>query len=329
MAEPAQEVELEQGGIEVDIAQEGTTPAVEVVVAPELPARAAEQSAKPVPTVGVEALQSQIKALEGREQAALRERANQERIAREHATALAAAQEEIAQARGETVDARRATVDTSILAAQAESDNARREYQLALEAGDFGKASEANAKLIKAASQVTLLEDKKRTFADEAARPRPLEGAVRQPQRPTNEVDAYIETKSPRTQTWLRDHPECVTDPRMNNKTVGAHYEALAEGYSPDTEGYFLFIDRKLGFAGQPAEAADEQETHVEAAPVRRQKALVPAAPVSRDAPRGERSTSRMYLTRGEQEVAEALGITPSEYARRKQAMEKQGYYHT
>lgn len=326
MAEQEQEVILEAGGIEVDIAPEGggqqqTAPA-EVVVTPE--------PASKTPVVGVEQLQSQIKALENREQAALRERANQERIARENAAALAAAQEEIARTRGENVDARRANIDTSIIAAQSAADIARRDYQLALESGDFAKAGEANWKLNQAAAQVALLEEKKNQFAEDANRPKSHEGAVRQPpQRVTNEVDAYIETKSPRTQSWLREHPECVTDPRMNNKTVGAHYEALAEGYSPDTEGYFLFIDRKLGFAGSIAESEPEREA-VEAAPARKaNKAAPPAAPVSRDPQRGERSPSRMYLTRGEQEVAEALGITPSEYARRKQAMEKQGFYHT
>lgn len=320
------EVTLEHGGIEVEIGPESKLG--EQALAPAEPQKTPEKPLEQ-PAIGVEALQNQIKALEGREAAALRDRANLEKRARDQAHELTRAQEDNAKARGEIVDARRTTIDTQIVAAQAEADVARRDYQLALEGGDFSKASEANWRLNKAAAQVALLDEKKAVFAETAQRPH--EGAVRQQQaQPTNDADTYIETKSPRTQAWLREHPECVTDPRMNNKTVGAHYEALAEGYAPDTEGYFGFIDRRLGYAGQIAEPNEQAELN-EAPPQRKaaQRAQPPAAPVSRDPPRSERSPGRMYLSRGEQEVAEALGITPSEYARRKQAMEKQGFYHT
>lgn len=331
MAEPAQEVELEPGGIEVDIAQE-TPPAGKQAAVPIEPPAQAVTPPVAAPAVGVETLQGQIKALEAREAAALRERANQERIARDRSAELQRAQEEIARSRGETIDARRATIDTSIIAAQGEADSARRDYQLALEAGDFAKASEANYKLNKAAAQVVLLEEKKTVFAENANAPRVTEGAVTRQaqQRPSSDVDSYIETKSPRTQAWLREHPDAVTDPRLNNKTVAAHYEALAEGYSPDTDSYFGFIDRKLGFAGNVEPEQAFEAPPVETAPARKAptQKTPPAAPVSRDPPRSERTATRMYLTRGEQEVAEALGITPSEYARRKQSMEKQGFYH-
>lgn len=323
MADNEQEV-LEDGGIEVEIASTETPESKPDAAAP----AEVKVESEPQPSqAAVDELRTQLKAMENREAAALRERQHLERVAREQAAELARAQEEAVRARGEMVDVRRTTLDSSIVAAQAEADLARRDYQTALEVGDFTKAAEANWRLNKAAAQAALLEEKKQTFATE--QPRPHEGSVRQPQRNADPVESYIENKSPRTQSWLRAHPETITDPRMNNKTVAAHYDALAEGYAVDTEGYFNYIDRKLGFAGQVNEPAETLAQEPPEQPRQRQRAAPPAAPVSRDPPRSEKNTGRMYLTKGEQEVAEALGITPSEYARRKQAMEKQGYYHS
>lgn len=328
------ETRLEDGGIEVDIGlPEGSSPPP-VTAIDTRQAEAAPQT-PPAPQVGVEEMRNQIKALEAREAAALRQRADFERLARDHAAQVTAAQEEVTRTRAESAGFQRTTIDSEIQAAQSEADVARRDYQAALETGDFAKASDANWRVNKAASRMNLLEEKKTVLASEA--PRPHEGAVRQPGLPPqqtqppryqSDVEQFISDKSPRTQAWLRTHPETITDPRMNNKTVAAHYEALAEGYSPDTDSYFTFVDRRLGFAGRIE--SDDPVVTVEAEPPRQQRRQTPpAAPVSRDAPRSERSNTRMYLTRGEQDVAEALGISPSEYARRKQAMEKQGYYHT
>lgn len=331
MAEQEQEVVLEPGGIEVDISADPSNKPQESKVSAGDPPERQPEPPRPEPTVGVEALQRQIKSLEQREAAALRERQHQESLAREKASELALAQEEIARVKGEAVDTRRASLDSSIIASQAEADIARRDYQLAMEQGDFAKVSEANLRLNKAAAQVALLEDKKANFA-EAARVRAHEGTVRQPQerqpqRPVDEVEAYIVNKSPRTQAWLREHAECITDPRMNNKTVSAHYAALAEGFSPDTESYFDFIDRNLGFAGdagfvEPEPVAEQPRR---AAP----RAAPPAAPVSRDPARNDRSGNRIYLSRSEQETAEALGMSHAQYAKNKVAMEKLGYYHS
>lgn len=328
------ETRLEDGGIEVDIGlpEGATTPPA--TVAETRPAEVAPQT-PPAPQVGVEELRNQIKALETREATALRQRADLERIAREQATQIAAAQEEANRSRAEAQGFQRSNIDSEIAAAQGEADIARRDYQAAMETGDFAKASEANWRINKAASRMNLLEEKKSVLATEPARPH--EGAVRpqglppqqtQPPRYQNDVEQFIADKSPRTQAWLRSHPETITDPRMNNKTVAAHYEALAEGYAPDTDSYFTFVDRRLGFSGRVEDP--DHSVAVDVDPPRQQRRQPPpAAPVSRDAPRSERTNTRMYLTRGEQEVAEALGISPSEYARRKQAMEKQGYYHT
>lgn len=310
------------GGVEVDIGGDASPPA-------QTPPPAAQVVAPPapeIPAVGVDELKRQLKSMEEREASALRERSNMERIAREQADKLALAEAESAKARGEAIDQRRGSIESSIVASQTESDMARRDYQLALEAGDFQKAAEANQKQIRAAAIVASLEQKK-TALDEAPRQqaaepaRPYQGAVTQPQ-PSNDIEAYIRTKTPRTQEWLRAHPETVTDERMNNKTVAAHYEARSEGYSPDTDSYFDFIDRRLGFAGQVVLPPTEDPA------AKRQRTAPPAAPTSRDSPRAESST-RMYLTRGELETADQLGLSPSDYAKRKAAMQKAGYYHS
>lgn len=105
-------------------------------------------------------------------------------------------------------------VESGIAAAKAEADAAARSYQSALEAGDFAKATEEQRKLARAEASTFALEREKDSLA--TRRPPATEGRVQQPiqqqQQPADPFERALVGVAPKSQEWLRKHPECVTD---------------------------------------------------------------------------------------------------------------------
>lgn len=335
----------EDGGVIVEL--DGTPPVTTqpAKVAEELAANEADRKAleaaeaaaaapvtpEPV-SEAVEELRAQLKASADREAASNRDRMRAEQERNAHQAEALRYQEESKRQQTEVQESRRSEIDSAILASAAEAESARREYQTALEGGDFKSASDANLKVNRAVAQQVFLEDRKATF-ENAPRPimHPAGRVEAQPEQPavSDPIEQFIQTRTPRTQQWLRKHTECVTDTQKNDKTVAAHYEAKSEGYVPDSDAYFDYLDRKLGFAQPIAATAAAAPVARVTEPAKPAKAPPPAAPVSREAPRAnELGSGRIYLSRSELEVAEALGLSPAEYGKRKQAMTKQGFYH-
>lgn len=322
--------------IEEPVAGSGTpapAPAA-AVTAPEVEV----EPAQPEPKVSeaVEELRSQLKQAADREAAERRERLRAEQQARQHEIDAQRAQEESRRFQDEAVESRRVEIDAGIAAAQANVDAGRRAYEAAFAAGDPKAMSDANVAINRASAQLVFLEDRK-SQVQVAVRQPTAAGRVEAPApQPVaaDPTEQYISSKTPRTQSWLRQHTECVTDPRMNNRAVAAYYEAMAEGYVADTDAYFDFMDRKLGFAGNaPAQSRQAPQRMTEntndAPPPRKVTKPPAAAPVSRESPRSqELGNGRIYLNKGELDAAEALGLSPAEYGKRKAIMTKQGFYH-
>lgn len=330
----------EDGGVIVDLPGENNDGVV-VAIDGGAPDNQAEPPEKAAPVVGpdpeqkldpklneaVEELRSQLQAQKDREAAAVQERVRVEQHNRQLEAEKQRWEEDTKKLQAEMLESRRSEIDSSIAAAQSAADAGRREYEAALASGDFQKVSEANLKVNRAAAQMVMLEDRKANF-DESARTPPVSGRVEAPP-PADRNETFIQSQSPRTQVWLRRHMECVTDQRMSNKTASAHYDALAEGITPETDAYYGYLDQKLGFAQTRQEMKQETTKQPSAAePPKRAtpKPIPAAAPVSHQTPRQE--ANRVYLTRSEMETADSLGISHAEYGKRKRAMEKQGFYH-
>lgn len=336
-------IEADDGGVFIDYSEQDAAekrlanadnqaaPAEPTVVEVAEPAAPAEPA---VPDAIAE-LRSQLRAAEDRRLAAESERRRAEQAAHQMQQDSLRFQEEARRANTEVLDSRRSEVDSGIAAAAAQAESAKRRYQSALDAGDSAGITEANAVLNEAIARKLLLESHKASLGTTERPSQTTTGRVeaQQQNQISDPVERYIADKSPRVQGWLRKHTDCVTDQRMNNKTVAAHYEAVAEGHVPETDAYFDFLDRKLGFAAQPATEPAAVRTVSEPAdpPARKpaQRQAPPAAPVSRESPRDQQlGNGRIYLTRSEIETAESLGLSPAEYGKRKAAMQKQGFYH-
>ena len=117
-----------------------------------------------------------------------------------------------------------------------------------------------------------------------------------------------------RAKTWLRDHPEYLSNPRKNAKIQDLHYVVIDEGHEPYSQGYFESMETHLGM--RQKEQIVNEDNDDDDPPQRTRPAMV-SAPVSREAPSngsGDRP-GRITLTVAQKEAAKIAGISEKEYA--------------
>ena len=153
------------------------------------------------------------------------------------------------------------------------------EAQAKLAQRDFQTAFENGDVPAMAASQRVLARAEAKAIRLDVARAE-LEQRYSRP-TPTDPVEAYIGDRSEASANWLRSHREFVTESHRNAKLQSAHHLAIAEGHAADSPGYFKFVEERLGFRTAP-----------------------------------EPKTVR--LSRREVETAESLGLSLTEYIRRR-----------
>lgn len=251
-----------------------------------------------------------IKILQDRLDAERRARAEAEARAREAA-------QHANQAYSRAEDSDMHVVNTAISTVRGENDTLTDKYAEAIEAGDY----QAAAKIQRAISQneAKLLQLENGKAAMEA---RPRQQAMIDP-GPSDPVERFASQLSPRSADWVRNNPQYVTDPRLNQKMIAAHNMAVADGYAPDTEDYFGYVEDALKINRRTARSeSDDGGSPMSAAakPMSRQ-APPPAAPASREAP----SRNTMRLSAMEADIARSLGMKPEEYAKNKLLLRKEG----
>lgn len=258
------------------------------------------------------------------------------------------ARSEEAKAKAETAlgESNVSVIDNALAAAQSEADGFQREQQGAFEAGDFAKAADFGRKMAKAEARVAQLESGKADLEyrakAEAAKPKVEPKAE---QRSSDPFEATLSGLTQRTAKWMRDQKtagrDYITDKKLSAQAASAHYAALAEGLSVDTDPYFEFCETRLGLR-----KAAEPEPAPKANGGAQRTTTMPAAPVTRESSPsgGQLSATKVVLTPGEQRAAQdgtvvwnvtdpARGAVKNEpvglreYARRKLEMQKEGRY--
>jgi hypothetical protein len=229
------------------------------------------------------------------------------------------AEREVKVATAKVAESELDAVSNAIHAVEMERESVKQQLKTAMEDGDFDGTVKAQEALAETITKLNALKEGKTYIESRKA-------------EPSDPQEAYIGRFTPRSQEYLRSHRELINDPTKNKRMIAAHYEAEAEGYAPDTEAYFRFLDKKLGYA----------EPETKAAPAAPKPSRMPAAPISRG-DGGDYSsgggTAVVKLTPGEARAAtdgsiiwnagpnrgEPIGV--KEYARRKSIMMKQGQY--
>jgi hypothetical protein len=201
------------------------------------------------------------------------------------------------------------TISSAIDAQKREVEIQKATLAAALSNGDHQQAAEIQYAMSETSSRLQQLQLGKEALEKEIKNP-----PQKQYQAPVDPVEQFASQLSPRSAAWVRSHPQCVTDPRLQQKMIAAHNIAVADGIPADSDEYFQFVEDTLKISPRQQEA-QESAMSAASAPVQRRTAP-PAAPVSRSGTGTGRQTAR--LTKEEAEMAKMMGQTPEEYAKHK-----------
>lgn len=213
---------------------------------------------------------------------------------------------------------RQSSIIGSLEAATAERDHAKAAYADALKAGDYARAAEEQEKLSSAVWKIRALEEKKSAAPEAAAHSKTTEGRVRSPE-PSSQADpveTYLSQFSPRTQSYLRQRPDIVSNAKLNKKAAWLHDEAIEKGLKPDSDEYFSFLDDKLGYSA-PAPRPKAGDVNGATVPAKKAPTATAAAPPSRSTftPAGNGKV-RVSLTEGQKRAARIAGVSEEDYAK-------------
>lgn len=253
----------------------------------------------------------------------LRLKLEQEKIARLEAEKQARLSAEHAhRASSEVYDSNLQLVKSAIETVKSTSDNLKRAYAEALSVGDYAKGAELQEAMSLNAARLMELE-RGRAAMENAPPPQ-----QRAPEPPADPVEALASQLSPRSADWVRRNPQCVTDPRLYQKMVAAHNLAVADGYEPDSDDYFGFIEDTIKINRRQApqrEVSEEEDNFSSAAKPVQRRSAPPSAPVTRSGTATGQRPNQVRLSAAEAETARDLGMTPEEYARNKLLLQKEG----
>ena len=291
-----------------------------------------------------DALKTQLTELQAETAREKAGRVAAEQRATNEAQARQAAQTEVAETRTEITETRLGTVEQGLSAAQAASDAAKSEYKAAMEAGDWGKAAEAQEKLADARSTLGRLAEAKADLEVQKTQPQ-RQQRIEAPQTQADPVEAFIQSRDSGTQAWLRDHPDDArilatnSDPRRAAKLNAADADAFAEGLTRGSKEYFQHVEKFLGITKTNGKATNGT------AQTQRRAASAPVAPVAASAG-GVSGGTEVRLSAGEARSAtdgtliwnyddpsgqkrfkkgDPIGV--QEMARRKLALKESGQY--
>lgn len=248
---------------------------------------------------------------------------------------LAAKDQEIATARKEVVTSQLDTVTSGLQAAEAEAEAAVAAHVAASEAGDFVAQARALRKISAAETKIGRLREAESDLKETKER-----APVRQQethQRPNADpVEAFAKNMSPKSAAWIRSHPDCVTNPKLNSRMLAAHNLAMADDIPVDSDEYFQRIE-----AGIKPAAAQKTETEKPAVQIRPSAPAAPGGHVG-GGMNGGGATVTLSLREktaaedgthlwerdsadGKHKKGTPLGV--QEFARRKVIMMRQGLY--
>jgi hypothetical protein len=191
----------------------------------------------------------------------------------------------------------------------------KQNYQIAMQNGNFSAAAEIQQEMSSNAAKLLQLSN-----GLEAMRSKPRQPEPAAP--PADPVEAFAKLLSPKSASWVRSHPEYVTNPNLNRKMIAAHELAVADGLAVDSDEYFASVESTLKIKPKAVSEKNETDDDHAAKVVQKRDAAPAAAPVTRG---GSSRPNVVRLTAAEREMAEMMGMKPEDYAKNKIALQKEG----
>ena len=190
-------------------------------------------------------------------------------------------------------------ITTALDARERETETLETDLQRAHEDGNFKRVAEINRRLGEIGFEVGQLkagkadlESRRNTESRTAAEP--------QRQQQADPREAYLASRTPATAAWLRAHPEFFSDPKFQQRVIGAHSLAVADGLTPDSPEYFAKVEEIAGVS--------QNNNH------RQAREPIPSTPPSRGTPAARGSDMR--ATPEMVRAAQMCGISVEEYMR-------------
>ena len=255
--------------------------------------------------------------------AAIREQAKEyevklvaEREEKEAASRRAdAAEREARVATARVADSDLDSVTNAISMVEMQREKVKRQLKDAMESGDFDGTVKSQEDLAETITKLNALREGKNYIEQRKSEPVNVD-----PQ------EAYIGKFTQRSQEYLRQHRELVTNENKNKRMIAAHYEAEAEGHKPDSEAYFQFLDNRLGYADAPKMAPSRMPA---GAPVSRGSGDIQSGGngnvIKLSSGEARAATDGSIVWNAGANKGEPIGV--KEYARRKSLMIKSGQY--
>lgn len=152
------------------------------------------------------------------------------------------------------------TIESGIAQVDADGQQAELAYQRAFENGDAAGMARATRAMQRAEVTRSELIQARDSLKQSAQRQTTQQQQPRQQPRqaPSDPVEATAANLSPKSAAWIRSHPECVTDPKMNARMLAAHHSALADGIAVDSEEYFEAIEKGIKPVSRRADPESE-----------------------------------------------------------------------
>jgi hypothetical protein len=210
---------------------------------------------------------------------------------------------ELNQMRNIAFQSRHESLQAQHAAAQREADAAEIEHTRAYENGDSAGMIAAQRRMARAEAASMHAERMKAELENACAQ-------AQQASVPSDPVEAYAAGRTHRTASWIRQHPDYVTDSRKHAKLQAAHYDALSNGHAPDSDSYFSAIEKYIGGGTSKSSVQRGQKRTSNETTVRE------TATGKLRTEQGDHNT--VYLSKREVEIAESLGLSLQEYIRRR-----------
>ena len=232
------------------------------------------------------------------------ERREKERLQREQAEALSAAQrllEENRKLKSSLSEGEQHLVGSFKQNAEFELEKAKREYRDAYEAGDTDRVIEAQEKLTAAQYKLQQLSNYRPALQEEEQ-----EVSIPQQQTAVPQPDA-------KTMAWQERNTWWGTDPEMTASALGLHQKLERERGQQfvGSDEYWTTIDKTMRRRFPEYFGEDEVATGDTKPVARETKNATVVAPATRS-----RSAKKIVLRQSQLAIAKKLGLTPEQYAR-------------
>jgi len=208
-------------------------------------------------------------------------------------------------------------IEHAIAATQTELEDAKRAYRDARTLGDVDAELAATEALSDAKDKQRQLVAGHQEVLQRIQNPQPVQ--QQKPAAPAgDEVERMIVTNfpHPKDQAWLRAHRDDIFgNDQRRDLAVAVERTARLKGIAPNSDEYYAYLDREMGYEEVPREKpAAKQQAAVAASPAaqERRKAPIPGAPVSRS--NGSQTEGVERASPPLRRLAEDLGMTVSEY---------------